>query len=77
MNKLSEKENEFKKFTIDPNLQRKSLRDVHNYETIGHTKKDRAFSILFYRICYSIYFFFLICFGILLFLVDIIPATSN
>ena len=77
MNKLSEKENEFKKFTIDPNLQRKSLRDVHNYETIGHTKKDRAFSILFYRICYSIYFVFLICFGILLFLVDIIPVTSN
>ena len=52
---------------------RKSLRDVHNYETIGHTKKDRAFSILFYRICYSVYFVFFVCFAILLFLVDIIP----
>jgi hypothetical protein len=77
MNKLSEKENEFKKFTIDPNMLRKSLRDVHNYETIGHTKKDRAFSILFYRICYSVYFVFFVCFAILLFLVDFIPQVSR
>ena len=56
---------------------RKSFRDVHDYETIGHTKEDRAFSILFYRICYAIYFVFFVCFAILLFLVDILPLVSE
>ena len=77
INKLSEKQDKFKCFTIDPNMQRKSLRDIHNLETFGHTKKDRACSIWFYRVCCAVYFVFLVCTVALLILVDLIPKISS
>jgi hypothetical protein len=53
------------------------MKDIHDFEKFGQTKKDRLYNICIYRVCYITYAVFLICAIFLLVSFDLIEPISH